>query len=72
MKKHKLQINNMEFFRNSLGDELKRFDANGNQMENKKAGGLLTVTCIEENIDNLYNSQFEDKTVYGQVFYYSK
>ena len=30
-----------------------------------------TVTCTEDNIRNLYESQFEDKTLYGHVFTYT-
>lgn len=52
----------LSFFRQNIWNELNRFDSNGNVVS--------TITCTEENMLNLYNSQFEDETLYGQVFFY--
>jgi hypothetical protein len=77
MKKTIPTIKDMDFFTSRLWSELKRFDANGERVRTvarrfsgMKGGELLTVTCTEENIQNLYNSQFADKTVYGQIYLY--
>ena len=51
-----------KFFESNLWVELNRYDEQG------KFFG--TVTCTEENLLNLYNSQFKNKTVYGQIFSY--
>ena len=59
------RIKSMDYFTENLWEELQRYDAKVNL-----AG---TVTCTEENIDNLYNSQFPDKTVYDdKVYSYAK
>lgn len=45
-----------------LGEELDRYDLEGNSVN--------SVECTEDNIINLYNSQFEDRTTYGEVYRY--
>lgn len=49
-------------FAKLLGEELDRYDLQGNAVN--------SVECTEDNLINLYNSQFEDKTTYGTVYRY--
>lgn len=37
---------------------------------NSKGHFIQTVGCFDENMLNLYNSQFEDKTIYGKTYLY--
>ncbi len=59
-----METHNLQYFHDNLWEEFDRHDING------KLTQKVTVTCTEENILNLYNSQFEEKTVYGQVHRY--
>lgn len=60
-----LKVQSISFFLENLWSEIKRFDLNGN-LE------VQTVTITEDNYDNLFDSQFADTTIYGQVFRYEK
>lgn len=55
-------VKKQSFFTNNIWCELKRYSVSGEF--------LGTVTCTEENLINLYNSQFIGKTVYGKIFFY--
>ena len=60
-KEKKITIKPLSFFqKHSDYCELNRYEGRFVQ----------TVGCFDENILNLYNSQFEDKTVYGETFLY--
>ena len=62
-KEKKITIKQLSFFqKHSDFCELNRYDSEGRFVQ--------TVGCFDENILNLYNSQFEDKTVYGETFLY--
>jgi hypothetical protein len=61
-KTKKQKMKELSFFTENIWNELDRFDSDGNMVS--------TITCTEENMFNLYNSQFEDKTEYDQVFFY--
>jgi hypothetical protein len=52
----------MSFFTSNIDLELDRFDSTG-----KLVG---SVTCTEENAVNLYESQFNASTKYGETFTY--
>ena len=62
MKKDNI-IQTLDFFKNNFWREANRFNSKGELIQ--------TVTITEENFENLFNSQFEDKTVYGTIFTYS-
>lgn len=49
-------------FAKLLGEELDRYDLDGNLVG--------SVECTEDNLINLYNSQFEDKTTYKAIYRY--
>jgi hypothetical protein len=57
-----METKDLNFFLKNLWVELNRFDENNNLIQ--------SVTCTDENYNNLFNSQF-DKTIYGQVFNYT-
>jgi hypothetical protein len=57
-----METKDLNFFLKNLWVELNRFDENNNLIQ--------SVTCTEDNFNNLFNSQF-DKTIYGQVFNYT-
>ena len=57
-----MEKKDLNFFLKNLWVELNRFDENNNLIQ--------SVTCTEDNFNNLFNSQF-DKTIYGQVFNYT-
>lgn len=57
-------LNTYDFFSKHLWHELNRYDLTGKLIE--------SVTCTEDNIQNLYDSQYADKTRYGQVFLYKR
>lgn len=62
-KEKKITIKPLSFFeKHSDYCELNRYNSVGCFIQ--------TVGCFDENILNLYNSQFEDKTVYGEIFLY--
>lgn len=58
-------IDNIQYneFAKLLGEELDRYDLEGNFIN--------SVECTEDNLINLYNSQFADKTTYGAVYRYT-
>jgi len=56
-------IETLAEFTNLLGEELDRYDLEGNY--------IGSVECTEDNLINLYNSQFKDKTTYGAVYRYT-
>lgn len=63
MNKKKIEpIEPLSEFAKLLGEELDRYDLRGNSVN--------SVECTEDNLINLYNSQFEDKTTYGTVYRY--
>lgn len=62
MNKKNNVIESLSEFANLLGEELDRYDLDGNLVN--------SVECTEDNLINLYNSQFEDKTTYGTVYRY--
>lgn len=49
-------------FAKLLGEELDRYDIEGNYVN--------SVECTEDNLINLYNSQFAEKTIYGAEYSY--
>lgn len=49
-------------FAKLLGEELNRYDLKGNLVN--------SVECTEDNMINLYNSQFAEKTKYGSEYRY--
>lgn len=59
------EIKEIGWFKSLLWHELKRYNS---QLKKERR----TVTCTEDNINNLFNSQFSELTVYGEVFYYSQ
>lgn len=61
-KEDKAPIEPLFEFAKLLGEELDRYDLNGNYVN--------SVECTEDNLINLYNSQFEDKTTYRGVYRY--
>lgn len=61
-KKNIAPIQPLSEFTNLLGKELDRYDLQGNAVN--------SVECTEDNLFNLYNSQFEGKTIYGTVYRY--
>lgn len=56
------KIKPLSFFKNLLWHEVARFDLYGH--------ALYTVTCTEENIQNLFESQ-TNKNLYGEIFRYT-
>ena len=64
VERKRAQIRSRQWFSSDIWGEVKRYSKNGLHP--------YTVTITEDNIDNLYNSQFEDKTVYGEVYYYEQ
>lgn len=58
-----MKLKEKTFFESNLWHEVQRFDSKENL--------IGTVTCTEENIENLYNSQFADKTLYKETFSYN-
>jgi hypothetical protein len=59
----KITIKPLSFFKeHSNYCELNRYSSSGCFIQ--------TVGCFSANMLNLYNSQFEDKTVYGEIFLY--
>ncbi len=61
--KKQLEIHPLSYFKKYLWCELTRYS--------KDEKILHSVTCTEHNIDNLFNSQYSDKTTYGEVYLYS-
>lgn len=57
------EIKNEDFFNENIWNELNRYNVNGVIIN--------SVTCTEDNIDNLFESQFEESTRYGEVYRYS-
>ena len=49
-------------FAKLLGEELNRYGLDGNL--------ICSVECTEDNLINLYNSQFKEKTKYGVEYRY--
>lgn len=63
MNKEKIApIEPLSEFAKLIDEELDRYDLQGNLVK--------SVGCTEDNLINLYNSQFEDKTKYGTVYRY--
>lgn len=63
MNKKKIEpIEPLSEFAKLLGEELDRYDLQGSSVN--------SVECTEDNLINLYNSQFEHKTTYGTVYRY--
>lgn len=59
MNKEKIApIEPLSEFAKLIDEELDRYDL------------VKSVGCTEDNLINLYNSQFEDKTTYGTVYRY--
>jgi len=58
-----MEIQELEFFTKNLWLELNRYDLRGKL--------LHTVTCTEDNLCNLFNSQFSEITKYGNTYRYS-
>lgn len=55
-------VDTLAEFTKLLGEELERYDLEGNY--------IGSVECTEDNLLNLYNSQFKEKTTYGAVYRY--
>ena len=55
-------IETLSEFTKLLGEELNRYNLKGKY--------IGSVECTEDNLHNLYNSQFEEKTIYGAVYRY--
>jgi len=51
------------FFAENFGKEMNRYDMNGKLVN--------SVECTEENMFNLFDSQYEEKTKYAETFFYS-
>lgn len=60
--KETLPVCSIDFFKENLGNEVSRYNAKHEFVE--------TVTVVEENIWNLFESQSLKTTKYGEVFYY--
>jgi hypothetical protein len=58
-----LNKKNLVFFAENFGKELNRYNENGNFVN--------SIECTEENMFNLFDSQDEEKTKYGETFFYS-
>lgn len=61
-KENNAPIQSLSEFAKLLGKELDRYDLQGNPVN--------SVECTEDNLINLYNSQFEDKTTYETIYRY--
>ncbi len=55
-------IQTLPEFAKLIGKELDRYDLDGNLIN--------SVECTEDNLINLYNSQFKEKTKYGAEYRY--
>lgn len=57
------EIKSAVWFAENLWNELNRFNGSGILVE--------TVTCTEENMFNLHDSQYSEKSKYGEIYRYS-
>lgn len=63
------KIKTFSWFKLNLNNELQRI-GKLHKRDNHLSILSPTVTCTNDNILNLYNSQFEDKTIYKEIYRY--